>query len=306
VFIVGSARSGTTLLQSMLMQIPGLCFPPETQFFGRSLRRERVYGPLASPRGFPLHLEAVLESCRHNELPVDQEALRRELTEAERDFAAWFDVLLEHIRCRMPDCRRIGEKSPNHLLHVDLLLERFPDAQCITVVRDGRDVAVSQREAFGEPLLSSAIRWRLYQKRHRGYLRRWPPERYTWVRYEDLVTEPRRELERLCQFLGEEFRPEMLQQHRRRETGFASRETHKRRTLEPVTDSRISRFRQRLTSREIALWQLVAGRELVRHGYTLEPVRDPRCVWDLVRGLPPVLWRRERFFRSLVRGRSAR
>ena len=61
----------------------------------------------------------------------------------------------------------------------------------------------------------------------------------------------------------------MLQPHRRVETGFASFETHKVLTLEPVTAARIGRFRTRLSPSRIALVEAVAGAELRANGYEL-------------------------------------
>ena len=296
IFLVGSGRSGTTLLQSMLMRADGIRFSSETQFCARTLRRAAIFGPVEEDAGFERTLRSVLDTAVANELDVDLGILETELRAAPRDYAALFDVLLAHLQERLPDCRRLGEKSPNHLLHVDWLLDAFPDAQVIAIVRDGRDVAVSQREAFDEPLLSAAIRWRHYQRLQRRYARIHPPGRYTTVRYEDLVTQPETELRRLCGFLGEPFDARMLAPHERNRAGFAARETHKLRTLEPVTASRIARYRGVLTRRELALFQLVAGGELRAHGYALEPVPALLGVPSLLRALPGVLMRRRRYF----------
>ena len=298
-FLVGSPRSGTTLLQSMLNRSDGLRFSSETQFCARTLRRAGIFGPLESDAGFERALRSVLDTAEHNALDADPVRLEAELRAAPRTYHDLFDALLVHVQSRLPDCRRIGEKSPNHLLHVDWLLEKFPDAQVITIVRDGRDVAISQREAFDEPLLSAALRWRHYQRLHRRYAATHPAERYTSVRYEDLVRDPETELRRLCAFLDEPFRVEMLEQDKRESTGFAERETHKLRTLEAVTDSRIARYRGVLSPREIALFQLVAGRELERQGYEREPVSSLRGVPDLLRALPGVLQRRRRYFAAV-------
>lgn len=299
IFLVGSGRSGTTLLQSMLMRVDGLCFSSETQFCARTLRRAKIFGPLEDQVGFERTLRSVLDTAAHNELDVDSVALEAELRDAPRTYPNLFDTLLAHLQVRLPDCRRLGEKSPNHLLHVDWLLEHFPDAQVIAIVRDGRDVAISQREAFAEPLLSAAIRWRHCQRLVRRYARIHSPERYTSVSYEALVTEPERELRRLCDFLGETFTAGLLEHHKRERSGFAERETHKQRTLEPVTTSRIARYRGVLARRELALFQLVAGGELRAHGYALEPIPALLGLPGLLRDLPGVLLRRRRYFEKV-------
>lgn len=285
-FIVGSARSGTTLLQAMLMSIPGVYIPPETQFWTVSKGRAADFGPLPSDRGFHLAIEAVLKTARASEVPIDEASLRSAWAAGERSYAAMFDGLLSHIQERRNGCRRIGEKSPTHAPYVPDLLDTFPDGKVIMIIRDGRDVAISNTQAFRSNVLRVAIRWRRDQRRHRAYATRYPAERYTSVRYEDLVTRPEPELRRLCDFLGEQFTPDLLEHHKRADTGFAKRETHKARTLEPVTAARVSRYRHSLSRPEIALFQLVAGRELRRHGYELEPVPSLLGVIQAVRLLP--------------------
>ncbi len=271
-FIVGSPRSGTTLLQAMLMSIPGVYIPPETKFWAVSKGRGADFGPLTSDRGFELTVESILTACDESEVPLDVEALRTAWAEGERTHAAMFDTLLRHIQKNFLRCRRIGEKSPPHLLYVPELLETFPEGRVIAIIRDGRDVAISQSQAWQSNVLRVAISWKRDQRLHRNYAERFPPDRYTSVRYEDLVTQPEAELRRLCDFLGEEFTPDLLEHHKRADTGFAKREKHKARTMEPVTSSRISRYRQSLKRSDIALFQLLAGDELRRQGYDLEPI----------------------------------
>lgn len=297
-FIVGFQRSGTTLLQAMLMQLEGVAIPPETHFLGAIRRRYRLQTG-TSQEAFERALPIIRhEICEHNELPVDWEQLERELRASEHDEMILFDVLLSHMQARLPECRRIGEKSPNHLLWTDDLLDAFPDSQAICIIRDGRDAAVSYAESLDSECghLVSAIRWRHYQRLHLRLKKRYAENRYAWVRYEDLVTDPEPELRRLCDFLGEPFSQSLLEQHRRKQKGFAAREAHKLRTLEPVTSSRVARYRRSMSRSEIALFQLVAGRTLRLLGYDLDRVSP-------VRGVLAALGQVPRLIRSRIRWR---
>ncbi len=287
-FIVGTPRSGTTLLQAMFMTLPGVFFPPETHFLPIALRCERRHGPLSTPAGREAMIEQVLEVAARHELPVDAEALAAELRACPGTRGDLLDALLWHMQSRQPGCRRLGEKSPAHLVFVPELLETFPDAAAITIVRDARDVALSQ-EALGRSTLQAALGWRRDQRLHARYAAELPADRYACVRYEDLVREPERELRRLCAFLGETFDPAMLRPHERREAGFAAAETHKARTLEPLTASRIGRYRTEMTPAGIALVEAVAAGELVANGYALE-ARARLAGWILgMRQIPRLL-----------------
>ncbi len=301
-FVVGFPRSGTTLLQAMLASCPGLYIPPETKFFSILLGRDHAFDPIDTPAGLDQRIEAIRTGvCELHEQPVDWPTLEEELRATQpRDIAHLFDTLLWHIQQRN-GCRRIGEKTPLHMLYVDQLLAWFPDSKVITILRDGRDATLSSQESLDPdcPYVYSAIRWRHYIRLHERCLARHGADRYTAVRYEDLVTQPERELRRLCDFLGEAFDPAMLEQHRRSDKAFAQRETHKARTLEPVTDARIARYRGVVPPPEIAGFQAVAGPELLRMGYSLEPVSKLRGWLKVAQTLPSILLLRRQINRQM-------
>jgi hypothetical protein len=256
----------------MFMAAPGIYIPPETHFLPILNRTERMHGYVNTAAGFEQFLRELMDICSRNEIPVDREQLERELRAACHDRAMLFDTFLSHIQSRRTDCRRIGEKSPVHIRCVPELIEIFPSARIINVIRDGRDVALSQEEAFHWNTLQAALSWRRDQRLHARYRETLPATSYTQVHYEDLVTEPEPQLRRLCDFLEEPFDAAMLSPHERLEDGFAPRETHKAQTRQPVTSSRIGRYRTKLSRSKISLFQSLAGAELIANGYELEPV----------------------------------
>ncbi len=271
-FIVGTGRSGTTLLQGMFMAAEGIFIPPETHFLPLADRAERRAGPPSASSGRDALIGEVLAMCRRQEMPADPVALEAELRAAPPTRGDLFDALLDHVKRRRPGCRRIGEKSPVHLPHAAELLRLFPDGKVITIIRDGRDVALSHEQTLDRGTLRAALRWRCDQRLHARWAQTLPEDRYAWVRYEDLVTDPEPQLRRLCRFLGEPFDQRMLRPHERGESGFATWETHKALTREPVTTARIGRYKTGLSRAQIALFQAICARELRAHGYALEPV----------------------------------
>jgi hypothetical protein len=294
ILVVGAPRSGTTLLQSILMRIDGVWFPSETHFFGVTKLGKYAPVDLSKPASKEKTLQLIREQvCARNDLDVDWPILEKELSQASATLANWFDVLLQHLAERRGGVRRIGEKSPNHLRVAEYILSQFRDAKMIHIIRDGRDVAVSHREAFGDKLSIAhlAVRWRYYQRAGNSVSRHWP-DRYITVRYEDLVTDPQHPLMKMCEFLGETFSPALLNPHLRAEKGFARREKHKLRTLEPITSSRIGRYRSFLKPNELATFQIIAGKELNRHGYPLERVPLGRALLSLPVEVLKILVRR--------------
>ena len=118
------------------------------------------------------------------------------------------------------------------------------------------------------------------------------------MRYEDLVDEPERELRRLCGFLDEPFCEEMLEHHRRSESGFARTETHKARTFKPVTTSRVGRYRKHLSRSDIAVFQAIAGAELRAHGYELDRVPPLLGYIAAIPHMPTLVIKRLRWLRK--------
>jgi hypothetical protein len=159
---------------------------------------------------------------------VPREEFRSRLLASDRSERAVFDTLL---RCYAERRGKavIGEKTPAHVRHGDTLLAWYPGGRIIHMLRDPRAVYVSdlrrRREhpgsvpyralrhipgALGAVLLvQTTLAWLESVGRMRENLRR-HPDRYLVVRFEDLVTRPRDEVERVCRFLGITFEEPML------------------------------------------------------------------------------------------------
>jgi hypothetical protein len=185
IFIIGCARSGTTLVRLILDSHPNISAGAETKFLpelGEMVERARLDGKFDVTRPY------VLELMRgfYGRLQADY-MLRR-------------------------GKRRWAEKTPGYTLHLPLIEELYPDAQYVHVIRDGRDVVASHRDRWGyRAALGTALRkWRRYVTVARRFGRRLPPDRYHEVRYEDLVADPEKAARELLAFLGEPWDPAVL------------------------------------------------------------------------------------------------
>jgi len=119
-----------------------------------------------------------------------------------------------------PDASVWGDKNP-HYAHphnlgcLETVVELFPGARFIHIVRDGRDVALSQRQISW----CSSNSFRLAEDwAHKTTLchkvgRVLGPDQYLELRYEELVRDPEPVLRQVCDFLGEPFDAQMLHYH---------------------------------------------------------------------------------------------
>jgi hypothetical protein len=190
IFILGSSRSGTTILGKVLGVSPNLC-----RFTENDIVRKHMFCMVENP------------NTVEEQLPKLAKTL----------------VRLSGIR---PE-ERLLEKSPGHSLIAKLLADYFVDAKFVHIVRDGRDVAFSmlghdwivkglrgERKLFWFGLLPEQfqhqwheldlwergiLRWALYVSKAREISSY--SDRYCEIKYEKLCQEPQLYLERVLSFL---------------------------------------------------------------------------------------------------------
>jgi hypothetical protein len=119
------------------------------------------------------------------------------------------------------------EKTPQNVFYLGEILQEFPDCRIINMVRDPRDVLLSQKKKWKmrgmgalyntrfetfrlwanyHPLVIS----RLWNSSIHAYLKYAADPRLTTVRFEDLVAAPEKTVSGICDFLELEYDPAML------------------------------------------------------------------------------------------------
>ena len=211
VIVLGVGRSGTTLLRVMLDRNSEIAIPYESFFVT----------PLAHRHGSRPNLDDFLDDLGRfyqlYEWGISADDVRPRLREGMttgQAIAAVFAVYAEH-----EGKPRWGDKTPLYMQHLPLLERLFPDAVWVHLVRDGRDAALS---FLSLPEGFSGKTWALPRTAAR-FAARWRTEilaarrlgthvggRYLELRYEDLVTEPERELRRVCEHASLPWEPGML------------------------------------------------------------------------------------------------
>lgn len=179
VFVVGAPRSGTTWLQLLLAQSSNVATAQETHLFS---------GYLKSMLSSWDRDEATIGGRRQIGLPTLYS--RQEFVGLVREIARG---CLAKIGERNAGAAVILEKTPDHLHFWRVILQLFPDAYFIHVVRDPRSVAASRKAAgrdWGSGWASSNVhkaakKWvRMLME---GRSIEAATERYREVRYEDLL-----------------------------------------------------------------------------------------------------------------------
>lgn len=292
-FVVGSPRSGTTLLQTMLMRAPGVTMPPELHYVHITYKRRHRMADIRTDKGWEQACNAIKARCKHSDIDMDAALFDRLCETGERTYARLFRIWLTVIGA-VDGASVVGEKTPNHCEWVLEIVAMIPEARIIHIMRDPRDSAVSQREAFGRHALQAAVRWKRDLEMHRDCQRLIPADRYIAVRYEDLVTDPEAVIRPLSAFLDVPYVEDMLDPGGREKKGFSSYEAHKLRTLDKVTSSRIGRYKQKMSAMNIAVIEHICGPLMEEMGYTLERKNPFLGLIGCAIQAPAVAWRRLR------------
>jgi hypothetical protein len=178
--------------------------------------------------------------------------------------------------------QRFADATPDLIYSTDVLLDAFPDAQLIQVIRDGRDVVAGMLtderclawfrpgfanldEVFPNAFLGvedeterarwpragvavkCALRWRGSIRLSARLRSQVPDDQLLTVRYEDLVTRPREVISTLSGYLDHRL---------------------PRSALYGVEDD-VGTWRERLTPKQVTQVEKIAGEELRRLGYRL-------------------------------------
>lgn len=309
-FIVGFPRSGTTLLRLMLDAHPDVCVPFDTRGVWA-----RLAPPPRSPAPDPAAEHQLVARLLAEErirlwgldLPADEVLRHRRRPGYPGIVEAFYLAAMAR-----DGKRRWADKDPGNMGRLPQLLEWFPDAQFVHLIRDPRDVWAShQEQPWGERWCARFARaWRERVGAVRRHSAALPPGRYVEVRYEALVTDPVVALQPLCAFLGIPWSPAMLDYPSRVDRAIpAVRREAWPLISEPPRADRAGRWRGVLAARTVAVLEHGASPLLTGLGYRPES-RLPQAVaaalfWgDVIGGAPRAFARRRSALRNTLHDRA--
>lgn len=284
VFVVGSARSGTSLLSSIIKTSSEIAsYDAETLLLYSC---ESKYGPLS---------DSAARSRFWNDWKNSRQYYRSGLSEADVDAIAsrcdsYIAVLGEYMNlfASRQGCQLWIDGTPSNGFCLDQIAESFPNARVIHIVRDGRAVAASLAKlgwtgvrAYNsmDALCYSSLKWRaavLAASESQRIL----GDRYLLVKYEDLVLDSRNIIDRVSSFLGlPELDTDFL------DAGKARLGQNDRSTLHTpntpfgdmgagISTQAMERWRQQLNEVEIAAIEMHVGDTLRLMGYEPESMNS--------------------------------
>jgi Sulfotransferase family len=304
IFVVGYARSGTTLLQSLLGAHPRIAAAPEVHFWLRIVELADYWGDLHDDA----RAHDVVRELLHppvgllDDAGIDDGAVLTTFLHSDRSYAALLDSLMTAIAQRQ-DKPRWSEKSPQQ--RPSWIWSLMPDAQILHIVRDPRDVAASESTWWrGTPAWRSAEQCSDFTRNAVNDAASQPSGRYLRIRYEDLTAHPAAVMRSVCDFLGEAFPPDLTTVPRAATTAVPRETTPWQvEATQPIRPAR-SRWTAELDWRSRAL-VAAATVDVVRQ---LDYPQSPGVLTAAGRALRPTTWPRRRLeaHRRQKIGRTAR
>jgi hypothetical protein len=214
IFVVGSGRSGTTLLQALLGAHPNIAAPPEVAFFSRIWRFRDYWGDLSDDAALRAVVDETVAWPLLAECGFDADALFDRARLRERTYGAVLDTVMTDFATRH-NKPRWSEKTPRQAPAE--IWELFAAAQLVHIVRDPRQKVVSALDMPWNEAesLTIARQWRDFTDLcvEQGEKR---PSQYMRIRYEDLSGDPTSVISSVFGYLGEDFDPAVITDPSRR------------------------------------------------------------------------------------------
>lgn len=271
-FIIGSGRSGNTLLRRVLQAHSQLHIPPENHALGTAITVYRRNRGLAWPHLVDLVLGTFQFSHGFDVFDVDLRPLAEELRAApkeNRSLAHVLDAFYRfHARAHGQPCVYWGDKTPLNTFNAFKIGSVFPDVRFIHIVRDGVDVAESYvRAGLIADHDEAARQWSSSIDAARRAQQRYP-EQFLEIRYEALVHEPEQVIRSVCEFLEISFESSMLSRtDHARDMGDVGHYAHHAQALEPISVDSVGKGRRELDPQTLETLAQVIGKQLHTLGY---------------------------------------
>jgi hypothetical protein len=276
VFVLGSPRSGTTLLYDMLLSAGGFAvYLAESNVFNLLAPR---FGDLASRENRERMLEAWLGSKLFRASGLQAESVREQVLHDCRNPGDFLRIVMDQI-CESQGASRWAENSPEAILYLPLIKQMIPDALIIHIIRDGRDVANSLGQLrYVHPfpweqrysVIGCGLYWEWMVQRGRHFGKAMGVD-YAEVFFEQLIEHPQQTLDHIGRFIDQTLDYEIIQ---RVAYGSVSKPNTSFRAHDPKARfNPVGRWKTSFSRQELESFEGLVGDTLQSLGYSLSTNR---------------------------------
>lgn len=254
-FILGAARSGTTYLLNLVNSIPEVRLVFESDIIGEAHRIFQQQNILQSREAF----QSFLDHLRRVDLGSSPRPGTPLFTQPAEFYDRLYERFLEHHSLReflqelysagAPGCKVWGDKTAD-FRQLPTILELFPSAKILVIVRDVRAVVASLLQHSGVNYYTATFLWVKLARLARSLQRELGPQQVLVVRYKDLVSQTDSVFGDVLAFLG--------------------RSSEDRSVVEQAYTTSLEKWRHQLRPEEAKRVEEIAFREMLSFGYQPE------------------------------------
>ena len=275
IFIIGSERSGTTLVLAILACHPRIAVPEVTWYYPRFRPYLHTYGDLGIIENFNALAYEMAYGLRvpfwrmpdANPATFGNEIAAR-AAEIEPSFAGVFAAMFERYAKHVKK-PRWGEKTPGNVFYIDRILEDFPNAQFVYIYRDCRDASAEFIESQFGPTnaYTAAVMWRDGQQAVKPFRETLSPDQWFNIKYEEFVRDPVNHLKSMCAFLGEDYDDALMAFHTTPVAQRRGKTKDNWALAHPITDRHVGIYKNQLSTDQQQILTWVAGDLMRDLGY---------------------------------------
>ncbi|BCL59430.1 sulfotransferase [Desulfomarina profundi] len=217
VFVVGCARSGTSLVYSILLASNEFAHYEAETLLLRTCADK--YGKLNRERNYNKFIQGWVQSKQFIRSGLNQDRFLLNAPNHSSNYLDFLDFFMTSIAIDQGKFRW-AENTPNHILEITNIAKHFPDARFIHVIRDGRAVASSLDKlnwiSLKHPalrMISAGIHWKTQVKQGRKQGKKLD-RNYMELFYEELIENPEKVLQELSVFTGTTINLQILENNR--------------------------------------------------------------------------------------------
>lgn len=221
-FIVGLPRSGTTWVQHLLNHHPDIICRGESHFF--NLLFPQVQQCFQNYNKEVLQQGGIIAHLK--EYGGHVESLNYEVDDTHLVLLYCISLVFQKWIITDADNSALvlGEKTPDSILHLNLINSLLPQSKIIHVIRDGRDCATSNWFFNLSGMKNNRVPAESFEDFVSKEMKKWTTsinmaqavgnnigDRYTEVRYEELLDQPSIVMSRMLRFLGVDNDQEIIE-----------------------------------------------------------------------------------------------
>ncbi|MDD5408896.1 MAG: sulfotransferase [Candidatus Omnitrophica bacterium] len=274
IFIIGTERSGTNLLRLILNTHSNIAIPHPPHIMKNFSKLEPLYGDLKNDANFKALVKDVVKMVELHPYPwavtLNAERIFRDAVDRNL-ISIFFSIYNQYLESSFK--ARWGCKSTFMIYHVASILNYYPSAKFLYIVRDGRDVAASAKKSIFNRycVYYTAQVWKKEQQIGMYWLNKLDKHNIFLFKYENLLGDSETTVKSICSFLDEPYQENMLNFFHTPEAQKSGRISAAWiNTARPIMKNNFEKFKVELRKDEIDLFENIASEELDYFLYQLK------------------------------------